>query len=349
MAEIPGGGSSPVGTAGMLGPSPVANATTVSPRRAGFCAVTNDPSGRTMTAWKVLFGSRFSNTPGLACFTGTLIEADPPLTLTATGTLAAAWSSQGTWTVTDCGPAGLAPMLEIGAAMLLNVTCVPPSEVGSGPIGLPISMFWMPGEMPDATIVAKLHGEMLPCCRSAPFRNPDTVSDGPGGMTVRLKLAGVLTPATEAVTVTLPGVEPAVTFTCATPLLLVFTVVAESVAGPLTLNCTGTFAAVPFEAETCTTSGLVKAALTIAIWPLPETALMPVIVMFGIAVTVIVPFALEARVTVFVVLPLVSVVELVLARLAEPAGATDQFTVCPARPVPALESTCTWTWVLCPA
>src|SRR4051794_40618438 len=92
--------------------------------------------------------------------------------------------------------------------------------------------------MPGAMMVAMLQGESAPAWKSAPFTNPPTVSVGPGGITVRVKL-WVKVPAV-AVTVTAPGVAPvfAVAVICARPLALVLAVAADRVAGPDALNAT---------------------------------------------------------------------------------------------------------------
>src|SRR5512133_2446475 len=102
-------------------------------------------------------------------------------------------------------------------------------------------MFWRPGARPLAMMVATLHGESAPRWKSAPFRKLDAVSVGPGGDTVRLNVCEK--PLAAAVTVTAPAVAPAVTVTCACPLEPVLTVALESVAGPVTVNVTGTPAA----------------------------------------------------------------------------------------------------------
>ena len=53
-------------TAGFAGPRPVRNAMMFSPRRAGFCRLTNDPSGRTITARSRPSDICVSKMPGLA-------------------------------------------------------------------------------------------------------------------------------------------------------------------------------------------------------------------------------------------------------------------------------------------
>src|ERR1044071_3753854 len=124
--------------------------------------------------------------------------------------------------------------------------------------------------------------------------------------------------------------------------------------GPLMENCTGAPTAIPLAALSCTTRGAPKAVLTMAVWLLPDTIERPVTVMLGmavalkvtlrpllVAVTVTAPFAFVENVSEFEVCPEASVVVVVLPRIAAPAGLTDQFTVWPARPAPAAESTST--------
>src|SRR5215471_13520506 len=109
--------------------------------------------------------------------------------------------------------------------------------------------------MPGATIVATPQGEIAPVWKSAPFLKLLVWRLGPGGITVIAKVCVKLPPA-DAVTVTAPGVEPAVRVTCARPLEPVVTLFAEIVAGPLTVKLTGKFATgCPFEPFTWTTSG----------------------------------------------------------------------------------------------
>src|SRR5215475_8266642 len=126
-----------------------------------------------------------------------------------------------------------------------------------------VTMVCSPGARPGATIVAMLQGESEPNAKSAPFIKLPAVSVGPGGATVRLNCW--LKPLELAVTVTAPAVAPALTVTEACPVLSVFTVLAERVAGPETLNCTGTPTAVPLLAFNFTTNGAPKLALVIAV------------------------------------------------------------------------------------
>src|SRR5262249_21503592 len=149
----------------------------------------------------------------------------------------------------------------------------------------------------------------------------------------------------------------------------VFTVFAERVAGPETLNCTGTpTAALLLLVLSFTMRGPPKLALAIAVWPSPDRIERPVTVIFGIAVAVKVnflvaslarvavtctaPLAEEAKVRVLDVCPVASVVVLApRPSVAAPEGLTDQLTFCPASGVPAVESTSTTSAAarLCPA
>ena len=79
-----------------------------------------------------------SKIPGAAACTGILTVAEPPPTLTVTGTLLAAAASQGTWKVI-CSTPPMLPTLEIGAATLLTVTVSEASVVAQGPKALELS------------------------------------------------------------------------------------------------------------------------------------------------------------------------------------------------------------------
>src|SRR6266545_557141 len=131
-------------------------------------------------------------------------------------------------------------------------------------------------------MVAMLHGEMPPACALdfiwlAPFRKLSLVKLGPGGRTVRLKVA-LWFPA-EAVTTTAPTFGPAVACTCACPCELVTAEAALRVALPeVTVKPMGMPAAGAPLAIACTTRGAPKAAFCPASWLLPEITLKPEIV-----------------------------------------------------------------------
>src|SRR5882757_5153387 len=113
--------------------------------------------------------------------------------------------------------------------------------------------------MPGAMMVAMLQGESAPRWKSAPLTKPPADRLGPGGITLSVKLC-VNVPA-EAVTVTVPGVAPAVAVAviCARPFEPVLAVEAERVAGPETLKDTGKLATGwPLLPLTCTTNGEAK-------------------------------------------------------------------------------------------
>ena len=123
-----------------------------------------------------------------------------------------------------------------------------------------------PGATPAPTIAAMLHGEIEPTWPSAPFTK--LTGPGPGARTVRLNTW--LYEPIEAVTVAAPAEIPAVAVTCATPLELVVVELAESVTGPFAENETVTPASgCPLLPLTITASGLVNAAPSSAVWPLP--------------------------------------------------------------------------------
>src|SRR5215467_12182074 len=168
----------------------------------------------------------------------------------------------------------------MGAVAPATVTVSLASLVCSGPtILFAVTMVCRPGASPVAMIVAMLQGESEPRWKSAPFRKLLGFSEGPGGVTVRLKVW--LNPRALAVTLTAPEVALAATVIEAWPLLPVLTVVAERIAGPVTLNCTGMPTAVPLFAVSSTTKGEGKVLLTIADCPLPDTIERPVIVVIG--------------------------------------------------------------------
>src|SRR5258707_8012633 len=128
--------------------------------------------------------------------------------------------------------------------------------------------------IPGAMIVATLQGEIAPRWKSAPFTKLLAVRLGPGGITLRAKACENV-PAC-AVTVTLPGVEPAFTLTWARPAELVFTVLAERVPGPVIEKATGKFASgCPVLPLTCTTRGWPNACPTGAVCVSPETFCNP--------------------------------------------------------------------------
>src|SRR5436853_1330196 len=88
-------------------------------------------------------------------------------------------------------------------------------------------------------MVARPQGESDPFCKPPVLKKLPGDSDGPAGITVRLKVW--LNAPTAAVTVTGPLVPPACTVTCARPLVSVLTVAAERVPGPVIEKLTGLF------------------------------------------------------------------------------------------------------------
>jgi hypothetical protein len=150
-----------------------------------------------------------------------------------------------------------------------------------------------------------------------------------------------------AVTVTGPGVPPAVTVTEASPAAFVVALVAPSVAGPLTEKLTVAFCtAFPEGSTTRTTSGAANAVLICALWPPPLTAVSPPNGMLTVTLklptisvllmrtrTWCVPAA-PPRVTVVETRPVASDVLIVLLSVAPLGFDTDQVTPTPARGLP---------------
>jgi len=168
-----------------------------------------------------------------------------------------------------------------------------------------------------------------------------------GAADITAKVNTVLKPEAAAVTFTVPSVDPAVTVTCAWPLLLVATLGLETTAEPaVTVNVTVVLTAgAPVLLLTCTTKALAKAALTKADWLLPEIIEIPVTVtgalevsvkiaraeelVAAVALIVNVPVKDPAMVKVLLAWPLVPVVVDGNPKTPAEVGETVQFTVCP--------------------
>src|SRR4051812_41154661 len=83
-----------------------------------------------------------------------------------------------------------------------------------------------------------------PACPPAPLKKLELVMPGPGNLTVSVKDA--LNPPADAVTVEVPGVDPACTGIVARPCVsVVATPLFERVTPPVAVNCTCTPAAGP--------------------------------------------------------------------------------------------------------
>src|SRR5712672_1454463 len=135
----------------------------------------------------------------------------------------------------------------------------------------PLIITMLPGTIPGCPVAALTGGLIA----------------GPIGSTVRLKV--VLSVPAVAVTVTGPGVGPAVTVTDVWPVWSEVVDADDTVAEPLTVQ----FTATPpegalFASVNRTTNGEANAWLTIALWPPPETGAicvdgLPVMVSVNVA------------------------------------------------------------------
>src|ERR1022692_3194146 len=164
---------------------------------------------------------------------GILAVPVPPPTLMVMGTPAAGATSQGTWKVSCCTPFRLAT-LEMGAATLFTATVSVARVVAHGPKALLLSTVpRILGANPEAVTVTRLQGDRAANLAPPPaLKKLLEVRAGPGGMTVRLNAGAEKFP-TNAVTVTAPGVAPAVTVICARPVTSVCAELAERVALPV--------------------------------------------------------------------------------------------------------------------
>src|ERR1022692_969636 len=230
--SAPGTGTAPVTIGGLVAPRPVAKTRTLSPRRAGFCRLTKVPSGRTTTARRAPSLITVSKMPGLAATTGNVMVPVPPATLMVMGTLLAGAVSQGAWKVSCAAPATL-PTLKMGAATLATVTVSDARLVAQGPKEVKLkTMPWTLGARPEANTVTRPHGERATIRASPPaLKKLSEERAGPGGMTVSVKYCEKVWMA--ALTVTGPGVVPAVTVTRAWPVASVRAESVESTAAPL--------------------------------------------------------------------------------------------------------------------
>src|ERR1017187_5179048 len=186
---------------------------------------------------------------------GILAVPVPPPTLMVMGTLAAGATSQGTWKVSCCTPFRLAT-LEMGAATLFTATESVARVVAHGPKALLFSTVPMIlGANPEAVTVTRLQGDRAVNRAPPPaLKKLLPVRAGPGGITVRVKI-WEMRPMT-AVTVTAPGVAPAVTGTCARPWPSVCAEPTERVALPVgTKLTTWPDKGWPLVPLTCTTRG----------------------------------------------------------------------------------------------
>src|ERR1035437_3701550 len=203
----------------------------------------------------------------------------------------------------------------MGAATLFTVTVSEANVAAQGPKALVLKT--MPstlGANPEAITVTRLHGERAPGRVAPPALSKLPENNlGAGGMMVSVKVWERL-PMTIAVTVTVPGVAPAVTVIFAWPLASVSTETSERVAVPLeTRKPTNWFdTGWPLVPLTCTISGAPKGCpdrvvcrspdtyAREAIWTLVERLKVVEMALFPAraARAVIGPDALGAKVTV---------------------------------------------------
>src|ERR1019366_7823925 len=195
-----------------------------------------------------------SKMPGLAATTGNVMVPVPPATPIVMGTLLPGAVSQGTWKVSCSAPLTL-PTLKMGASKPATVTVSDARLVAQGPKEFTLkTMPWTLGAKPEANTVTRPHGERAPILVSPPaLKKLLEERAGPGGMTVSVKDCEKVWMA--ALTVTGPGVVPAVTVTLAWPFPKVRAESVESTAAPLvTAKPMGWFArGWPLVPITCTT------------------------------------------------------------------------------------------------